>query len=141
MTMPMTGAAPPHRRPGRSAAALLAAFFATVFLSLGTDQVLHVLQVYPPWGEPMHEPGLNLLALSYRLVFGVLGGYIAARLAPDRPMRHALILGAVGTVLSLLGVVAASTRDLGPMWYPISLVVTALPCSWLGGTLHLARRS
>ena len=32
-------------------------------LSLGTDQALHVLRVYPPWGQPMHPPWLNLLAL------------------------------------------------------------------------------
>ena len=54
----------------------------------------------------MNEVGDNLLALSYRLVFGALGSYIAARLAPAYPMRHALILGAIGTVLATLGVVA-----------------------------------
>jgi len=30
----------------------------------------------------MYEPGLNFLALSYRLVYGVLGSFITARLAP-----------------------------------------------------------
>jgi len=25
---------------------------------------------------------------------------------------------------------------LGPSWYPIALVITALPCAWLGGVLH-----
>ena len=54
----------------------------------------------------MNEVGDNLLALSYRLVFGALGSYIAARLAPAYPMRHALIMGAIGTVLATLGVVA-----------------------------------
>lgn len=38
-----------------------------------------MLDVYPPWGQPMHATGLVLLALSYRLVYGVLGSYIAAR--------------------------------------------------------------
>jgi hypothetical protein len=47
-------------------------------LSLATNQVLHVLDVYPPWGQPMHATSLVLLALSYRLVYGVLGSYIAA---------------------------------------------------------------
>jgi len=105
-------------------------------LSLGTDQVLHVLKVYPPWGEPMYDPGLNLLALAYRCMYGVLGSYIAARLAPYNPMRHAMILGIIGFILSVAGVVAATQVDLGPIWYPISLVVTALPCAWLGGLMH-----
>ena len=37
----------------RSTGAVAAGFAAIVVLSLGTDQVLHVLRVYPPWGEPM----------------------------------------------------------------------------------------
>jgi len=59
----------------RSTGAVLLGFIAVVVLSLGTDQVLHALDVYPPWGQPMHATGLVLLALSYRLVYGVLGSY------------------------------------------------------------------
>lgn len=50
----------------RSTAAVFVGFISVVVLSLGTDQVLHVLEVYPPWGEPMWDRALNLLALSYR---------------------------------------------------------------------------
>jgi len=67
--------------------------------------------------------------------------WIAARLAPYAPMRHALALGMIGFVLSLAGAIAALTMaDLGPAWYPIALVVTALPCAWLGGALHRTTR-
>jgi hypothetical protein len=131
-------AGPHTRHIGRSTVAVLVGFVAVVVLSLGTDQVLHVLEVYPPWGQPMNDPELNLLALAYRCVYAVLGSYIAARLAPRNPMRHALILGAIGFVLSSLGAVAAIGADLGPMWYPVALVITALPCAWAGGAL--ARR-
>ena len=124
----------------RSVGAIVAGLIVIVALSLGTDQVLHVLEVYPPWGQPMRDTGDNLLALSYRIVYGILGSYVTARLAPRAPMRHALILGAIGVVLSLLGAVAAITMDLGPIWYPIALVITALPCAWAGGALHRARQ-
>jgi hypothetical protein len=41
----------------RSAGAVLLGFVVVVVLSLGTDQVLHVLRVYPPWGEsPCESP-------------------------------------------------------------------------------------
>jgi hypothetical protein len=50
---------------------------------------VHVLEVYPPWGLPMHDTGDNLLALAY------------------------------------------------PSWF--ALVLTALPCAWLGGVLHRNR--
>jgi hypothetical protein len=37
-------------------AAVLVGFFAVVVLSLGTDQVLHVLQIYPPWASRCTTP-------------------------------------------------------------------------------------
>jgi hypothetical protein len=134
--VPATTAAVPAHRLGRSVAAVLAGFAAVVILSLATDQVMHVLKVYPPWGQPMFATGPLLLALAYRCVYAVFGSWLAARLAPARPMRHALVLGAVGFVVSLLGAVATIPLALGPAWYPISLVVTAMPCAWLGGLIH-----
>lgn len=132
----MTTTMAPRRR-WRSTGAVLFGFIAVVVLSLGTDQALHSLDVYPPWGQPMYETGLNLLALSYRIVYAVIGSYLAARFAPHHPMRHALILGVIGFVLSSLGAIAAITMvDVGPAWYPIALVLTAVPCAWLGGALH-----
>ena len=117
---------------------MLLGLVAVVALSLGTDEVLHVLEVYPPWGQAMHDPGLCLLALAYRCVYAVAGSYIAARLAPRNPMRHALVLGIIGFVLSLAGAIATIPMNLGPAWYPIAIVVTAMPCAWLGGVLHRA---
>jgi hypothetical protein len=85
----------------------------------------------------MWDPGLNLLALSYRVVYAILGSYLAARLAPRNPMRHAMALGVVGLPLSLAGAIVSIVKaDLGPSWYPIALVLTTLPCAWLGGALH-----
>lgn len=128
------------RRLGRSIGAVVAGLVVIFVLSLGTDQVLHVLGVYPPWGQPMYEPGLNLLALAYRCVYAVLGCYLTARLAPHAPMRHALALGIVGVVLSSMGAYVAIARaDLGPAWYPIALVISSLPSAWLGGALYQRR--
>ena len=128
----------PHpRRLLRSIAAVLLGFLAVVALSIGTDEVLHLLEVYPPWGQPMYETGLNVLALAYRAVYAVVGSYIAARFAPRAPMRHAMALGVAGLVLSSAGAIAAiSMADLGPNWFPIALMLTALPCAWLGGVLY-----
>jgi hypothetical protein len=126
------------RRLWRSTGAVLAGFFAVAILSLVTDQLLHVLKIYPPWGEPMYDPGLNLLALAYRIVYTVFGGYLAARLAPRNPMRHVVVLAVIGLVMGITGVIATSDLELGPRWYPIALAVTAFPCTWLGGVLHRA---
>jgi len=134
-TRPLTATHP--RRLLRSTAAVLTGFLAVAVLSLATDQVLHVLKVYPPWGEPMYETRLNFLALSYRIAYTILGGYITAALAPHAPMRHVLVCALLGTVAGTAGaIVAITTADLGPNWYPILLAITGFPCVWLGGLLH-----
>ena len=121
---------------GRSVLAIVAGFLVVVILSLGIDEVLHLLKVYPPWGEPMYDPGLNALALSYRIVITVLSGYVTARLAPRNPMRHVLVGGVIGLLLGVAGVVGAMKIPVGPIWYPIAIAVTGFPSVWLGGMLY-----
>jgi hypothetical protein len=136
MTSPMTNTdARPHRR-WRSAGAVFLGFITVVVLTLGTDQLLHVLPVYPPWGQPMYDPGLNLLALSYRIIYTVLGSYITASFAPHSPMLHVWALGVIGFIVGMAGAIAAMPMNLGPAWYPIAIALTALPCAWLGGVLR-----
>lgn len=129
----------PRRSPWRSALALLAGLAFIVVISLGTDQVLHALHVYPPWGQWTQDPGLNLLAFAYRCVYAVIGCYLTARLAPCAPMGHALALGAIGVVLSSAGAVAM--WNVGPHWYPVALVLSSIPCAWLGGVIERRRRA
>jgi hypothetical protein len=136
MTAHMEGTTAGTRRPWRSIAAVALGFVAVVVLSLGTDQVLHLLRVYPPWGQPMPDPGDNALALAYRCVYGVIGGYLTAGYAPRAPMRHALILGAIGTVVGAAGAAATIPLKLGPAWYPIALALSGLPTAWLGARLQ-----
>jgi hypothetical protein len=119
-----------------SIVAVGAGFFTTAALSIGTDAALHALGVFPPSGQPMSD-ALFVLATMYRVVYTVCGGYITARLAPERPMRHVIVLGCVGLAVATIGVLATWNRpELGPKWYPILLVVTALPCVWLGGRMY-----
>ena len=84
----------------------------------------------------MNDTGLNALALSYRLIYTLLGGFITARLAPRAPLRHVMVLALIGLVAGTAGAIAAITQaDFGPNWYPIAIAVTAYPCTWLGGRL------
>jgi hypothetical protein len=128
------------RRVGRSIGAVLSGLLAIVVLDNGIDLVMHETGVYPPFGQVM-AGWLFLVALAYRTIDGILGCYIAARLAPHHPRGHALALGVIGVVLSSLGVVAtwSGGPELGPIWYPLALVAVTLPCAWIGG--RLAQRS
>jgi hypothetical protein len=55
--------------------------------------------------------------------------------------RHALILGAIGLVVSLIGVMASMQMNMGPVWYPAMVAAAALPCSFLGGYLFSLKKS
>lgn len=121
----------------RSVGAVLAGFVAVFVLSLATDQLFHVLEIYPPWGQPMTDTGLLLLALAYRIFYNIGGSYLVAMLAPRNPMRHAMVMGGIGFVLSIAGGIAM--WDMGAHWYPVVLALTALPCAWIGALLFVNR--
>ena len=123
------------RRVLRRIGAVLAGLVAIFAVTTATDALMHLAGVFPPVGAASMSGGLFLLAFAYRFVFDVAGSYLTARLAPDRPMRHALVLGAIGLLLSIAGAVAL--WDAGPAWYPLGLAASALPCGWLGARLHL----
>jgi hypothetical protein len=73
----------PPRRILRRIGAVVAGLFAVIILSIATDMLLHATGVFPPQGQPMGD-ALFLLPTAYRIVYAVVGSYIAARLAPDR---------------------------------------------------------
>lgn len=126
----------PQRNILRSVGAVVAGLLFVIIITTATDALLHFTGIFPPWGQPMSD-SLFLLAFAYRIVYGIAGGYITARLAPGKPVKHAVLLGVVGFVLSLGGAAATWDRGLefGPKWYPLALIVIAIPTAWLGGKL------
>jgi len=122
---------------------VVAGFVVTAAASIAADAVMQAAGIFPSSPNSMSDP-LFALAAAYRAFFTVAGGYTTARLAPNRPMRHAWILAGIGLVAGLAGVVAYYTMggaELGPAWYAISIPVEAIPCVWLGGRLAASRRS
>jgi hypothetical protein len=120
---------------------ILAVVAGVIFILVVTtivDIVLHVAGVFPPMDQPIDDK-LSALATSYRVVISVAGAWLTARLAPQKPMKHTMILGYVGVVLGLVGVVATWNLGLGPRWYPIALVVLAIPQCWAGGKIYEMR--
>jgi hypothetical protein len=134
-----TNVVPPHRL-GRSIWAVIAGFLVVVVLSIGTDVVLHQLGIYPALGQRMADR-LFVWATAYRTLYGILGSYITARLAPSRPMLHALIGAGIGMLIGTAGAVATWNKDLGPHWYPVALVIGGIPCAWIGAKIREAQIS
>lgn len=127
---------------GRSILCIVVGFIVVVAITIITDVILHKIHFYPPLGE-YNSSSVLVWATVYRTIYGVIGSYITARLAPNRPMLHSLIGGAIGVVLATIGAIATWNHvpSLGPHWYPVALIIGALPTAWLGAQLHIMRAS
>jgi hypothetical protein len=115
---------------------VFAGLLVNIIPAVAIDALLHAAGVYPPVGVKL-SGALSLLAFSYRLPLATAGGYVTARLAPASPVKHALVLGAIGVALSTAGAIAM--WEAGPAWYPLSLIAISGPCSWLGARLRTRR--
>ena len=125
-----------------STGAVVAGFLVTALASIAADALMYSTGIFPPSPQTMTAT-LFAMAAAYRALFTIAGGYITARLAPNRPMRHAWILAAIGQAAGIAGVVAwyvVGGAELGPSWYAILIAAEAVPCVWIGGRLATARR-
>ncbi len=126
----------------KSTGAIIAGIATGVILSVGTDMLLQNLGIFPGFDQPsLFTTGMLIAATLYRSAYNIAGGCVAAALAPRNPMRHSMILGAIGLLASIAGAVAMREKSAAAPWYPIALVVLALPCAWIGGRLFLSFRS
>lgn len=123
----------------KSFVAVIVGFAAGILLSVTADTLLFVLGVFDSSGIKNASPFILIMILSYRLIFNIISCYLAARFAPDKPMRHALILGAIGFIISLAGAILLWNE--APPYYNIVLVLVALPAAWIGGRWYLNKTS
>jgi hypothetical protein len=124
-------------RVGRTLVALFAGLLLNAALSTGMDVLLSVAGLFPALSEYGQADAFTnpmlAFALLYRTLFGVLGCYVTARLAPRRPMFHSLMLGAIGFAIGVVGAITMWNAASG--WYAISITLVALPAAWVAGAL------
>jgi len=99
----------------RSVGAVAGGAVVNIFLSTGSDAMMRALGYFTQDARPMSD-GPFAVATVYRAVYGTAGAYLAARLAPNRPLVHALVLGVLGFVASVAGAAAMWSKlpGLGP---------------------------
>ena len=121
----------------KSIGAVLSGFALLVILSIMMDSILENTGVMKT--EPFSENPiwLILIIILYRTIFNTLGCFMTARLAPNKQMKHAIILGIIGVVLTTVGLIVM--WDIPPRWYPISLIVLTLPAAWIGGKMAIKK--
>lgn len=124
-------------RKRRSAAALAAGFLFIAITSTASDALMRALGVFPSDPAQPLTDALFAVAAAYRALFGVAGTYLAARLAPSRPVAHAWALGLVGVVLSTVG--AFVMWNAGTHWYALVNVAIPFPAAFIGGRIRAAQ--
>lgn len=84
-------------------------------------------------------PGASLVAfiMVYSFVYAVVGGYLTAMIAPKSPLAHAVALGALLVIISVIFAIMNPYQH--PWWYLLACtVLIALGCI-VGGSLKTQR--
>jgi hypothetical protein len=119
----------------RSLLAVITGFLLIATLSVGTDMVLRmaVPSLFEVDGSTTSAPIL-LLTIAYVGLYATLGCYLAARMAPSAPMRHALVLGVLGLAFNVAGAVSIWAQY--PVWYHVMSLLLVMVWAWLGGRMR-----
>lgn len=124
----------------RSIGAVVVGFLVIGALAGGTTAALPGLlpAMFGPGGR-VDSVALLLAMQAYVVLFATFGCWLTARLAPSRPMLHALVLGGLGLAFNVWGSVAS--WDLYPTWYHALGLSLTLPAAWLGGWIRERQRA
>jgi hypothetical protein len=115
---------------------VVAGFLCVVIFSTVTDMVLQALGIFPPQSaSTQYLPWMLSLALVYRTLYTIAGGFITAWLSPADPMKRVWVLAILGQAGGIAGVIFG--WNLSAHWYPIMIAVLAIPSVWFGGLLWL----
>ncbi|WP_067537528.1 hypothetical protein [Nocardia crassostreae] len=123
----------------KSVGAVLGGLAVAAIASSAVDSVLQATGALPT-GHIYASVPMVLTVVTYRTVFNVLGAYVAARLAPARPLAHALGLGIFGSIGSLVTAIATWNMEIGPHYYPLTLAALGVPAAYAGATLAARHR-
>jgi len=119
----------------KSIGAILAGFALGAILSVATDFLMDKLGFMSMENFKQTPMSIIFIVIVYRFIFNVTGCYLTAKLAPNKPMKHVMIIGIIGMVLGIVGSVSMWDKAL-PI-YNIAIILISLPSAWLGGKLYL----
>lgn len=122
---PSSDSQPPPTALARHILPVIAGVVVTIALTVVTDSWLAARGVVPALSLPA----------AYRGLFTVLGGHLAARLAPaGQPrIRYAMALAVLLTVMNVIGALTYGGQTQVPAWYLLLGIALPLPCAIIGG--------
>lgn len=120
----------------RSTIAVIVGFLFTGIGIVATTGVLHRAMPgrYPSPPLRVEDPLALGIELAVIAVFAIAGCWLAGVLAQVRPMRHALILGAIAFAMAIPRTM--QSWEQAPAWYQLLNLVLVMPFAWIGGKLR-----
>ena len=117
----------------KSIAAVVAGFATIFILAVALDHLLEGTGLMQTQTFDLNAGWVIAVVLAGRFLFNIIGPYVTARLAPNRPQLHAMILGLIGLAMNTMGgmMMWASTSH----WFLIILIVLPVPCAWIAAKL------
>lgn len=124
----------------RSIFAVVTGFVFIALLSTGTELAIKaaIPALFDADGGTRSVTVL-LLTIGYVGLYATMGCYLAARLAPRRPLQHALGLGIVGLVFN--GVGSWYAWSTAPAWFHGGSLLLVMFWAWLGGRMRVQELS
>ena len=112
--------------------AVVAGFLLLLVLCVVADSLLRAIcpAGFGPSGQ-LQSWGAGIATIVYSAAFSAASSYLTARLAGSRPVTHAMFLG--GLLLLLTLVELARSWHLAPVWFNLCFLGMILPSAWLGG--------
>lgn len=78
-----------------------------------------------------------VVVILYRCIYYAAWGYLTARLAPSKPMGHALIVWVI--VFILTGIWTIMYWGVWPARYPVLVTLTSIPAVYLGAKCKVTK--
>ena len=76
----------------------------------------------------------KLFMAFYTMLSVVAGGYVTAWLAPQSPVRHAVIMGVIELLMTVGVMLEMSSK--APLWFWILGIALMIPAAWWGARLR-----
>lgn len=124
----------------RSICAILAGIVVLTVASFAIEAVANPLmlrlfpQALPNASAIPFNPLASLVTLLYTSLCVAAGGYVTAWIARRAPVQHAIVMGAVEVVLTVVAML--HFRGMAPLRNWIASIVLTIPLAWLGGALR-----
>jgi hypothetical protein len=124
---------------GRSILGLFSGFVATIVLALGCDALVRAAAP-GAFGPDGRSPGPVMLGVGvlYTLLAATAGGYLAAFIARRAEVMHALFLGTLGALATLIVIVASPAGQRTAAQFVSAMLV--IPATMLGGWMRARSR-